>query len=408
MLTPDRFSIFLPPDLRHAPQLDREGEEFVIRRENGSGAMAAHVVGFALDDSPAFRFQAEAAVDVAAPPESVGAVVDWRAADGKTIARDYLEREICGEQRSFHRVLPRPAEAVRAELRMFSRWLEQSVRFFRPGAEGCEIPPRTLRLITAKIDPPRPSTEAVNLHLAEQFFDRLAAEGEQPDLILLPENLNTRSTPGPACRKAQPIPGPWSDFLAAQAKRFGAYVVTTLAEREDDNLYNTALILGRNGELIGKYRKVHLTLSEAEAGFLPGSEFPVFQLDCAKVGVATCWDNWFSESVRRLALNGAEIVLFPLAGDGDETHWRHIWPARAMDNGVILAASISQGEAKEPTPAQILLPDGSVAAETRENPGYAAATLDLNRRYLTYWLSVGPALGEGPSLYRLERRVSVY
>ncbi|UKI31313.1 MAG: hypothetical protein L6W00_26520 [Lentisphaeria bacterium] len=232
--------------------------------------------------------------------------------------------------------------------------------------------------------------------------------GEHPDLILLPENLNTRSTPGLPSRKAQPVPGPWSEFLATQAKRFGSYIVTTLVERKGDALYNTAIIFDRNGELVGKYRKVHLTLSEAEAGFLPGSEFPVFPLDCVRVGIATCWDNWFSESVRHLALNGAELVLFPLAGDGDETHWRHIWPARAMDNGVILAASISQGEAKEPTPAQIILPDGSIAAETQENPGYAAATLDLNRRYLTYWLSVGPFFGEGPSLYRLERRDSVY
>lgn len=407
MLKPDCFSTFLPPGIRQAPELYRESGAFVIRHDGKSAVMAAHIAGFPLDASPAFRFQAEAEVDAAAPPESVGVVADWLAADGTPIARDYLEREIHGRQRRFRRLLPRPPEAVRVELRMFSRWLNQPVRFFPPEAEGCVIPPRTLRLVTAKLDPPRPSTEAENLRLAERFFDRLEADGETPDLILLPENLNTRSTPGPARGKAQPVPGLWSNFLAAQAKRFGAYVVTTLAERENDNLYNTAVILGRNGELVGKYRKVHLTLSEAEAGFLPGNEFPVFQLDCAKIGIATCWDNWFSESVRRLALNGAEIVLFPLAGDGDETHRRHIWPARAMDNGLILAASISQGEAKEPTPAQIILPDGSIAAETRQNPGYAAATLDLNRRYLTYWLSVGPALGEGANLYRLERRDSL-
>lgn len=408
MRKPEYCSTFLPPDVHPVPELYRSGDAFVISRNSSSAVMAAHIARFSLDESPAFRFQAEAEVDSAAPPESVGVVADWFTAGGKLIARDYLEREISGQKRRFHRVLPRPAEAVRAELRMFSRWMNQPVRFFHPAMEGCVIPPRTLRLITTKIDPPRTSTEEANLQLAEQLFDRLAAAGEHPDLILLPENLNTRSTPGLPCRKAQTIPGAWSEFLATQAKRFHSYVVTPLAEREGDDLYNTAIILGRNGELVGKYRKVHLTLSEAEAGFLPGNEFPVFPLDCVRVGIATCWDNWFSESVRQLALNGAELVLFPLAGDGDETHWRHIWPARAMDNGIILASSISQGEAKEPTPAQILLPDGSVAAETRENPGYAAATLDLNRRCLTYWLSVGPAFGEGASLYRLERRASLY
>ena len=408
MRKPEYCSTFLPPDVHPAPELYRSGDAFVISRNSSSAVMAAHIAGFSLDESPAFRFQAEAEVDSAAPPESVGVVADWFTSDGKLIARDYLEREISGQKRRFYRILPRPADAIRAELRMFSRWLNQPVRFFHPAMEGCVIPPRTLRLITAKIDPPRPSSEAENRQLAEKLFDRLAAAGENPDLILLTENLNTRSTPGLPSRKAQPVPGPWSEFLATQAKRFGSYIVTTLVERKGDALYNTAIIFDRNGELVGKYRKVHLTLSEAEAGFLPGSEFPVFPLDCVRVGIATCWDNWFSESVRHLALNGAELVLFPLAGDGDETHWRHIWPARAMDNGVILAASISQGEAKEPTPAQIILPDGSIAAETQENPGYAAATLDLNRRYLTYWLSVGPFFGEGPSLYRLERRDSVY
>lgn len=109
-----------------------------------------------------------------------------------------------------------------------------------------------------------------------------------------------------------------------------------------------------------------------------------------------------------LRLNGAEIVLFPLAGDGDPLHWEHVWRTRAMDNGIYLAASISQGEAKEAVPARVIRPDGSICAETRENPGYAVADLDLSERFQTYWLSVGPALGEGPSLYLTERRSGCY
>ena len=108
-----------------------------------------------------------------------------------------------------------------------------------------------------------------------------------------------------------------------------------------------------------------------------------------------------------LRLNGAEIVLFPLAGDGEPLHWEHVWRTRAMDNGVYLAASISQGEAKIPVPARVIRPDGSICAETTANPGYAVADLDLSERFLTYWLSVGPALGEGANLYRLERRDSL-
>ena len=178
MRKPDSCSTFLPPELRHAPKLYREGNAFVIDRTNSSSVMAAHIAGFSLDDSPACHFHAEAEVDSAAPPESVGVVADWFTSDGKLIARDYLEREISGQKRRFYRILPRPADAIRAELRMFSRWLNQPVRFFHPAMEGCVIPPRTVRLITAKIDPPRPSSEAENRQLAEQLFDRLAAAGE--------------------------------------------------------------------------------------------------------------------------------------------------------------------------------------------------------------------------------------
>ena len=64
--------------------------------------------------------------------------------------------------------------------------------------------------------------------------------------------------------------------------------------------------------------------------------------------------------------------------------------------------------AKEPVPAAIILPDGSWAASSTENPGYAAATVVLNRSYQTYWLSVGPCRGEGRNLYFAERRLSVY
>lgn len=81
MRKPDSCSTFLPPELRHAPKLYREGNAFVIDRTNSSSVMAAHIAGFSLDDSPAFHFQAEAEVDSAAPPESVGVVADWFTSD---------------------------------------------------------------------------------------------------------------------------------------------------------------------------------------------------------------------------------------------------------------------------------------------------------------------------------------
>ncbi|WP_417170742.1 nitrilase-related carbon-nitrogen hydrolase [Victivallis sp.] len=76
--------------------------------------------------------------------------------------------------------------------------------------------------------------------------------------------------PAPPATRRSRFPVPGAPFSRRRRNGFQAYIVTTLAEREGDSLYNSAVILGRNGELVGKYRKVHLTLSEAEAGFLPG------------------------------------------------------------------------------------------------------------------------------------------
>lgn len=396
-----RYETFVPERSAPGVELNAGERRYSILRRGGGEEMAAHLLYYSLSQESALRFsvKAETAPDVA--PDRFGAVVNWLDGNERMIARDYLHRK---ERCSFERILPVPAGAVSVSLELFSRWTSADVVFYEPEIESVELSPRHVRLVTAKLNPPSGSTPEANLNLAAGLLERIGKEVEKPDLILLPENLNTRSVSLPPAERVQPIDGPYFRFLSGFAAKLKSHLAATFAETENGRFYNTAVLIGRRGELIGKYRKVHLTLSESEAGFLPGDSFPVFELDCGRIGITTCWDNWFPESVRMLSLNGAEIVLFPLAGDGDPVHWEHVWRTRAMDNGVYLAASISQGEAKEPVPARVIRPDGTVCAETRENPGYAVAEIDLNRRFLTYWLSVGPALGEGASLYRMERR----
>lgn len=377
----------------------------IIRRGNGK-TMAAHLLFYMLPQGEkAFRFSVRAETEQAVSPDRLGAVVNWFDASGTVTARDYLHWK--GEN-MLERLLPVPAGASSCSLELFSRWTSADVVFHEPEVEAVEWKKRSVRLVTTKVNPPGNSTPEENLHLISGLLERIGDGVERPDLILLPENLNTRNTGLSLPERAQTIDGTYFRFLSGFARRLRSCIVTTFAEVENGAFYNTAVLIGRDGKLAGKYRKVHLTLSESEAGFLPGDSFSVFELDCGRVGIATCWDNWFSESMRMLMLNGAEIVLFPLAGDGDPVHWEHVWRTRTMDNGVYLAASISQGEAKEPVPARVIRPDGTVCAETRENPGYAVAEIDLSERFPTYWLSVGPAMGEGASLYRMERRPECY
>ena len=135
---------------------------------------------------------------------------------------------------------------------------------------------------------------------------------------------------------AQPIPGPTTEVLSAKAREHHSWVAMSLLERAGEDVFNTAVLVDREGRIAGKYRKAHLPLEEAERGVTPGREYAVFDTDFGKVGMLVCWDHWFTESVRILRLKGAEMVLLPVAGDIPQ-HWDVISRARAMDNGVYVA-----------------------------------------------------------------------
>lgn len=386
----------VPPELDHADGI------LTIRRKTGCDPVhAAHTFTYELQPSAeALAVCVDASVgDLTA--EKAGVMYSFLDRSGKPTERGYLSRE--GD--SFRGELRRPADSAFLRLELFSRWTGETVCFQTPSVR--EIPPepeREARIIAAKLNP----SGGNNSLMLDELENKLLRAGENPDMILLPENHNTRGLP-PAEYPGEPIDGPYARRLAEMAVRFHSYVCTTFSLRDERNLLrNAAVIFDRQGKLAGTYYKVHLTMSEAEKGFVPGESFQVFDLDFGKAGILTCWDNWFSESCRIVAGMGAELILFPLAGDGDERHWRNTWPARALDSGVTLAVSIAQGEAKEPVPAAVILPDGSWAASSAENPGYAAATVVLNRKYQTFWLSVGPSRGEGRNLYFAERRPSVY
>jgi predicted amidohydrolase len=227
---------------------------------------------------------------------------------------------------------------------------------------------------------------------------------EKPDVVLLSENFNTRGVRLPLEQKAETIPGPLTNLLAEKAKKFGMHVITTLPERDGKLFHNTAVWIDRAGRIAGKYHKVHLTISEMEAGLTPGSEYPVFETDFGRLGIVTCWDNWFPEPMRILRLRGAEMVFMPLAGDGDPAHWNPVWAARAIDNGVYLITSSTVGD----TESRIINPKGAVIAETKEKFGYAIAEIDLNQEWRLRYLSAGNGAGEAKSLYLRERRPETY
>jgi len=132
------------------------------------------------------------------------------------------------------------------------------------------------------------------------------------------------------------IPGPTSKRIAAIAKKHRMYIVACYPERAGSRTYNTGVLFGRSGRIVGKYRKVQLPAGETWV-FTAGTKFPVFRTDLGNVGIAICYDVMFPEPVRCLALNGADIIAHPTMGYGwTESIGEAIIRTRALDNGVTM------------------------------------------------------------------------
>ncbi|TLY35508.1 MAG: acyltransferase [Nitrospirae bacterium] len=145
----------------------------------------------------------------------------------------------------------------------------------------------------------------------DQVGERLA--GLTCDLLVLPELFNTgyQFVSVDETRKlAEEIPGPTTAWLGKLAARRRMHLVAGLAEREGDRLYNSAVLVGPSG-VIGRYRKTHLFFEET-IWFAPGETgFSVFDIGHARVGIMICFDWFYPESARTLALKGADIIAHP-------------------------------------------------------------------------------------------------
>ena len=150
------------------------------------------------------------------------------------------------------------------------------------------------------------------------------------------------------------MPGPTTEALSKVAAESGITLVASLFERRAEGLYhNTAVVLDPGGDLVGRYRKMHIPddpLYYEKFYFTPGDGgFPAFDTAAGRVAVLTCWDQWFPEAARLAALDGAEVLFFPTAiGWGDDEapeerdaqrdSWITVQRGHAIANGVFLAA----------------------------------------------------------------------
>ena len=165
---------------------------------------------------------------------------------------------------------------------------------------------------------------------------------------------------------AEPIPGPSTKFYGEIAKELGIVLVTSLFERRAPGLYhNTAVVFERDGSIAGKYRKMHIPDDPAyyeKFYFTPGDlGFKPIQTSVGRLGVLVCWDQWYPEAARLMALAGAEILIYPTAigyesSDAPEEQerqriaWQTVMRGHAVANGLPVVAVNRVGH--EPDPSQ--------------------------------------------------------
>lgn len=268
-----------------------------------------------------------------------------------------------------------PKGASKARLELGYRWdADGSVCFGDFSFLEVDKPmPRNVKLATVLHRPRNSKGSHDNL---EQFANLIDEAGkQQADIICLPEAITLVGTDQDYISAAESIPGPSTRFLGEVAKKHNMYIVAGLLEKEGEVVYNTAVLINRQGELAGKYRKVSLPREEIEGGITPGDELPVFDTDFGKIGIMICWDVQFPEVSRSLAMKGAEVILLPIWG-GDLT----LTKARAIENQVYLVSSTYDMKS-----AVFDLKGNIIGEATKSNP-VVVTEVDLNEQVLWDWL----------------------
>ena len=161
---------------------------------------------------------------------------------------------------------------------------------------------------------------AANIEKLQRHIRQAAAEGAE--LVVLQELHNglyfCQTEDTSLFDQAEPIPGPSTELFGALAKELGIVLVLSLFERRAPGLYhNTAVVLERAGSIAGKYRKMHIPDDPAyyeKFYFTPGDlGFEPIDTSVGRLGVLVCWDQWYPEAARLMAMRGAELLIYPTA-----------------------------------------------------------------------------------------------
>ena len=211
--------------------------------------------------------------------------------------------------------------------------------------------------------------QAANLLKLEQNIRKAAAQGAE--LIVLQELHNglyfCQTEDTAIFAQAEPIPGPSTTRFGALAQELGVVIVLSLFERRAPGLYhNTAVVMDKDGRIAGKYRKMHIPDDPAyyEKFYFTQGELSFKPIDTSlcRLGVLVCWDQWYPEAARLMALNGAELLIYPTAIGWESTDtpdekarqreaWITVQRGHAVANGLPVITVNRVGHEPDPSGA---------------------------------------------------------
>lgn len=188
---------------------------------------------------------------------------------------------------------------------------------------------RNIRILSAALETPREAPFSPADRLENNLDNALEtlelARTFDPDIVCFPEQLLHRWIPKGEDRlgQAQPVPGPATEAIGEKARDLDAYVWLPMTERDGETYYNAAVLIGRDGAVVGSYRKLRPTAGEISYGLSPGSELPVWETEFGRIGAVICFDLQYPELGVELSRKRADVLFFPthLQGDQRIAHW---------------------------------------------------------------------------------------